>query len=83
MNNDLMLASKSLAKGTVRHLPARVGRSVECLSGSLWITQDGDRRDIVLAAGEAFAFDRRTDAVLSAFADARYVVLDALGPVAH
>ena len=83
MNHDLLLASRSLAKGSVRHLPVRMGRSVECLSGSLWITQDGDRRDIVLGPGEAFAFDRRTDALLSAFDDSRYVVLDGSEPVAH
>ena len=83
MDNDLLLASRSLAKGHIRHLPAQVGRSVECLSGSLWITQDGDRRDIVLGPGEAFAFDRRTDALLSAFDDSRYVVLEGCEPVAH
>ena len=83
MNNDLLLASRSLAKGRIRHLPARVGRSIECLSGSLWITQDGDRRDIVLGPGEAFTFDRRTDALLSAFDDSRYVVLDDCELIAH
>jgi hypothetical protein len=83
MNNDLPLAARSLAKGRIRHLPAHVGRSVECLSGSLWITQDGDQRDIVLGPGEAFAFDRRTDALLSAFDDSRYVVLDACARVHH
>ena len=82
MNNDLLLASRLLAKGRLRHLPARVGRSVKCLSGSIWITQDGDPRDVVLGAGESFAFDRCTDAILSAFADSRYVVLDACVPVA-
>ena len=83
MNNVLLLASRALAKGRVRHLPVRVGRSVECLSGSIWITQDGDLRDIVLGPGEAFAFDRRTDALLSAFDDSRYIVLDAGEPVRH
>ncbi len=83
MNNDLLLASRSLAKGRISHLPVRVGRSVECLSGSIWITQDGDLRDIVLGPGDAFAFDRHTDALLSAFADSRYVVLDAGEPVRH
>ncbi len=83
MNNDLLLASRSLARGRVRHLPVRIGRSVECLDGSIWITQDGDLRDIVLGPGEAFAFDRCTDALLSAFDDSRYVVLDGSEPVAH
>ena len=83
MNNDLLLAARTLAKGRIRHLPAHIGRSVECLSGALWITQDGDLRDIVLGAGESFAFDRRGEALLSAFADSRYVVLDAGAAVAH
>lgn len=83
MNNDLLLAARSLAKGRVCHLSVHVGRSVQCLSGSIWITQDGDRRDIVLGAGGAFAFDRDADALLSAFDDSRYLVLDACVPVAH
>jgi ferric-dicitrate binding protein FerR (iron transport regulator) len=83
MNNDLLLAARSLGKGRIRHLAAQAGRSVECLSGSIWITQDGDRRDIVLGPGEAFAFDRRTDALLSAFDDSRYLVLDAGEAISH
>jgi hypothetical protein len=83
MNNELMLAARSLAKGRTRHLSAHVGRSVECLSGSIWITQEGDRRDVVLGAGQAFAFDRHADALLSAFDDSRYVVLDVSAPAAH
>jgi hypothetical protein len=31
-------------------------------------------------AGEAFDFDRRGDALLSAFADSRYLLLDACAP---
>ncbi len=76
MNNDLIRGMLVLGKGRVRHVHARKGRRVELLSGSLWITQDGDRRDIVLKAGEAFDFDRRGDALLSAFDDSRYLLLD-------
>ena len=50
---------------------------------SIWITQDGDLRDIVLEAGEAFDFDRGGDALLSAFADSRYLLLDACAPQRH
>lgn len=77
MNNDLLIGARSLDKGTVRHVHADPGRRVECLSGSLWLTQDGDRRDVVLEAGDSFAFDRAGDALLSAFADSRFLVLDA------
>jgi hypothetical protein len=79
MNHDLISGTRLLGKGHIRHVRAQRGRRVELLSGSLWITQDGDRRDIVLAAGEAFDFDRGGDALLSAFADSRYLLLDAEG----
>ena len=83
MDQDLINGARSLDKGRIRHLHAAQGRRVECLSGSLWITQDGDRRDIVLAAGEAFEFDRRGEALLSAFDDSRYLLLDACPPQRH
>ena len=77
MNQDLINGTRSLDKGRIRHVHAKKGRRVECVTGSIWITQDGDLRDVVLGPGEAFAFDRRGDALLSAFADSRYLVLDA------
>jgi hypothetical protein len=76
MNQDLLTGTRHLAKNKVRHLHSEPGRRVEVVSGSLWITQDGDLRDIVLQSGEAFDFDRAGDALLSAFADSRYLVLD-------
>jgi hypothetical protein len=77
MNQDLLHAACSLARGRVRHLRARPGRHIEVLSGSIWITQEGDLRDVVLEKGESFAFAARADALLSAFDDSRYLVLDA------
>jgi len=75
MNQDLINGARTLDKGRIRRLHGEKGRRVECLAGSLWITQDGDLRDIVLGVGEAFDFDRRGDALLSALADSRYLVL--------
>ena len=75
MNNDLFLGARALAKSRVRRVPASRGRRVECLSGCLWITQDGDRRDVILNAGDAFEFDR-DGGLLSALDDSRYLVLD-------
>ena len=75
MNQDLINGSLTLAKGRVRHLHAEAGRRIECLSGSIWITQDGDLRDVVLETGEAFEFEHRGNALVSAFADSRYLVL--------
>ena len=80
MNQDLLNGARNLAKNKVRHLHAERGRRVEVVSGAIWITQDGDRRDIVLRGGEAFDFDRNGDALLSAFDDSRYLVLEASRP---
>ena len=77
MNQDLLNGARDLAKGKIRHLHAERGRRVEVVTGAIWITQDGDLRDIVLESGDAFDFDRDGDALLSAFADSRYLVLEA------
>jgi hypothetical protein len=77
MNQDLLNGSHGLARGKIRHLRGESGRRVEVLSGAIWITQDGDQRDVVLQRGEAFDFDRNGDVLLSAFDDSRYLVLDA------
>ena len=49
MNDDLSLDARTLDKGRICriHETRPFGHRIECLSGSLWITQDGDRRDIV------------------------------------
>lgn len=43
-----------------------IGHAVLCHSGSLWLTQYRDRRDIVLRAGESFALDRKGLALVQA-----------------
>jgi hypothetical protein len=57
------------------HLEVTDGRgmSMRCLAGSLWVTQDGDPRDIVLTPGETFTLDRDGLAIVYATADAALV----------
>lgn len=58
-----------LAHRKVLALRARAGHRVLCLDGSVWVTQDGDPRDLVLDAGESFTLDRRGTALVYALAD--------------
>lgn len=76
MNNDLLLGASRIGKGHVRRVAAPIGRRVECLSGVLWVTQDGDRRDIILEAGDAFDFDRAEGVLISALRDSSYLLLE-------
>ena len=34
------------------------GHTVTCLSGSVWLTMEGDRRDVMLEPGSSFVVDR-------------------------
>jgi hypothetical protein len=43
------------------------GQVIACESGELWVTQDGDRRDVILPAGQSWRIDRPGPLVLSAF----------------
>ena len=53
------------------------GRRITVIEGDVWVTQDGDPRDIVLRAGDDFRFDRRVDALVSALGgDARIAYED-------
>lgn len=73
--NDLTLASTALRKGEALHLHHALGQRIEALGGRLWLTMDGDLRDIVIDAGEGFTVDRGTDVLLSALSDAKFVLL--------
>lgn len=42
------------------------GHTIVCHNGSVWLTQHGDGRDIVLGAGESFALDRNGLALVQA-----------------
>jgi hypothetical protein len=53
------------------------GLAVRCLSGALWITQDGDTDDTVLKAGQCFVLDRPGLALVSAPVSAATLVVDA------
>ena len=63
----------SLPRHVSLGLQRHAGDRIECVSGVVWVTQDGDLRDIVLNAGESFRLDRSGRALVSALADAGVV----------
>jgi hypothetical protein len=45
------------------------GWTLRAIGGALWITQDGDRKDTVLAPGESLFIERNEPVVIGALAD--------------
>jgi hypothetical protein len=70
MNIRLRAAPICLPKGQAALLDDARGARVHCRGGSVWVTQEGDRRDVVLEAGDSIEIQRDGMAVLSALRDA-------------
>lgn len=56
------------------------GVDITCRCGSVWITLDGDPRDIVLDAGEHFRTNERRRALIYALEPSRLVLTDCEAP---
>ncbi len=63
----------ALAKRALYQLPPHA-RQITCRSGSLWITQDNDLRDAVLAPGESFTVGGRRKVIAYALDPATFTV---------
>lgn len=73
MHTDLNLAATFLERGRSQRLQDARGSLVLCLSGTLWLTQEGDPRDVVLEAGDEARIDRDGLSIVHALSDARFV----------
>ena len=71
---ERMLLHGGCARGRSLALARPQGRLVRCDRGCIWLTHDGDPRDIVLAAGEAHRCDRDAPLIVHALDDARVYV---------
>jgi hypothetical protein len=68
----------SLKARSIHRIENGAGTLIECLSGVLWITQNGDHRDITLERGQRFWLDRGGLAIVYGLEPARFRV-DATG----
>ena len=50
------------------------GQQLQVRSGEVWVTQDGDPRDLVLEAHQCFTLDRAGHVLISALRDASFAV---------
>jgi hypothetical protein len=48
----------TIDKGATLVVERPLGTEVTCVSGSLWITHDGDVKDILIEAGDTYRSDR-------------------------
>ena len=67
MNIELSQDGLCLKKNQVVKVRSGLRYSIACERGSVWVTQDGDPRDVILHAGDSFTLDREGPALLQAF----------------
>lgn len=79
MSNRIEHAASSriveLPRGEVHRIVDGRGTLIASLGGNVWITQDGDERDVVLEAGKTFRLDRQGLALVTALGPAMVAVL--------
>ena len=63
------------------NLHTRKGQRIECRTGQIWVTQDGDSRDVILGSDESFTLDRSGHTLVSALEDASFVLRTDAAPV--
>ncbi|MCC6535420.1 MAG: DUF2917 domain-containing protein [Burkholderiales bacterium] len=66
MKLELDHPSTLLRRGTLLRVAAVRGGSLGCRRGMVWITQENDPHDRILAAGESFVLDRPGMALINA-----------------
>lgn len=65
-----------IQKGATLVVPRPMHREIVCLRGSLWITHDGDPRDITLEAGQSYRADRNARMLVQALDSAELRLIE-------
>ena len=76
-SSSLQRAPVSLGTGVALRLPDSAGRGVALLRGKVWITQQGDPRDIFIDGDESFIFDRPGLALVQAMVGSTLLLFEA------
>jgi len=77
MDNELRHPLTDLTAGSMLRVRDGQGRAIVVFEGQVWITQDGDQRDIVVAAGESFRADHPGLMLVEALRDSKLTLLEA------
>ena len=70
MKLELASGALRLARGQTLKLRDAVGSTICAREGSVWITEENSRKDVVLEPGNCFRVDRPGITLVQAFADA-------------
>lgn len=68
---------QEIARDGILEIKHGAGMTLECLEGSVWVTLDGDMRDVILDAGHAFHVDREQRILIQALDSARVRLVQA------
>jgi ferric-dicitrate binding protein FerR (iron transport regulator) len=75
MRIDLQSAGLSLPRGAAIRVRDGAGSTLQVLQGSVWVTEEGSPRDVVLQPGQRFRLAGSGLAIIEAFSDASIAVL--------
>ena len=71
MTLELKSAALRLSRGQTLKLRDGLGSTICAREGTLWITEENSRKDVVLEPGQCFRVDRPGLTLVHAFADAQ------------
>jgi len=70
MKLEIASGALQLARGQTLRIQDAVGSTICASTGTVWITEENSRKDVVLEAGDCFHVDQPGLTLVQAFADA-------------